>query len=49
MDERQQVASLPADVRREYLMERRYHGVDHDEALRRAFSSPWISKKKEVK
>lgn len=29
------------EVAREYLMERRYHGVSHEEALRRAKESPW--------
>jgi hypothetical protein len=29
------------EVAREYLMERRYHGVSHEEALRRAQESPW--------
>lgn len=42
-----EIRALPDDVAREYFMERRYHGVSHEEALRRAWDSPWI--RKEVK
>lgn len=30
---------------REYLMERRYHGTGHEEALRLAKASPWTEHK----
>lgn len=42
-----EVEKLPKDVSNEYFMERRYHGVSHDEALERAWKSSWIISKKE--
>lgn len=48
-EERLEVWRLPKDVAREYFMERRYHGVGHDEAIRRAWESPWIISEKGVK
>lgn len=41
-----EVMGLPADVCGEYFMERRYHGVGHEEALTRAWASPWVTSKK---